>query len=70
MSWILLTGAPEDEMVHANYQVTQAAFELRPGFKRWYEIADGRFGLLYHPGDRFDEATDAQVEFLRSQLDA
>ncbi|MFH0982747.1 MAG: hypothetical protein V2A79_14580 [Planctomycetota bacterium] len=43
---------------------------LMPSFKRWYEIADGHFGLLYHPGDRFDEATNVQVEFLRSQLDA
>ena len=66
---ILLMVAPEDEMVHADYQVTQQAFELMPGFKRWYEIADGHFGLLYHPGVRFDEATSVQVEFLRSQLD-
>ena len=67
---IFLMAAPEDEMIHANYQVTQQAFELMPSFKRWYEIADGHFGLLYHPGDRFDEATNVQVEFLRSQLDA
>lgn len=67
---VLLMVAPEDEMIHANYQVTQQAFELLPGFKRWYDIADGHFGLLYHPGDRFEEAANVQAEFLRSQLEA
>ena len=67
---VLLMVAPEDEMVHANYQVTRQAFELMPGPKRWYEIADGHFGLLYQPGDRFDEATSVQTEFLHLQLDS
>ena len=62
--------APEDEIVHADYQVTQQAFKLMPGFKRWYDIAEGHFGLLYHPGDRFDGAASVQREFFRSQLDA
>ena len=30
----------------------------------------GRDALLYHPGDRFDEAASVQSEFFRSQLDA
>ena len=67
---VLLMVAPEDEMPHANYQVTKRAFELMPGFKRWYDIADGHFGLLYHPGERFDEAASVQAQFLREQLDA
>jgi len=67
---VLLMVAPEDEMVHADYQVTQQAFKLMPGFKRWYDIAEGHFGLLYHPGDRFDEAVSVQSEFFRAQLDA
>jgi hypothetical protein len=67
---VLLMVASEDEMVHANYQVTRQAFELMPGHKRWYDIADGHFGLLYQPGDRFDEATSVQTEFLHLQLDA
>ncbi|HTO48696.1 MAG TPA: CocE/NonD family hydrolase [Burkholderiales bacterium] len=66
---VLLMVAPEDEMPHANYQVTKRAFELMPGFKRWYDIADGHFGLLYHPGERFDEAASVQAQFLREQLD-
>lgn len=66
----LLVVAPEDEMVHANYQVTKQAFESMPGVKRWHDIAGGHFGLLYHPGDRFDEAARVQSEFLRAQLDS
>ena len=65
---VLLMVAPEDEMVHADYEVARQAFELMPGFKHWHDIADGHFGLLYCPGARFDEATGVQSEFLRMQL--
>lgn len=67
---VLLMVAPEDEMVHADYGVTKRAFELMPHPKRWYDIADGHFGLSYHPGNRFDEAATAQNAFLKEQLDA
>ncbi len=67
---VLLMVAPEDEMVHANYEVTRGAFDLMPGRKTWYDIADGHFGLIYHPSDRFDEAVSVQVKFLREHLDA
>jgi hypothetical protein len=60
--------APEDEMVHADYEVARQAFELMPGFKRWHDIADGHFGLLHYPSERFDEATSVQTEFLHKQL--
>lgn len=67
---VLLMVAPEDEMVHANYQVTRQAFELMPTQKQWYDIAGGHFGLLCHPGPRFDEASGLQATYLRDQLDA
>lgn len=57
-------------MIHANYQVTRQAFDLLPGVKHWYDIADGHFGLHYHPGSRFDEASRVQAQFLRSALGA
>jgi len=66
----LLMAAPEDEMVHANYEVTRRAFDLIPAPKRWYDIADGHFGLLYFPSDRFDEASTVQAAFLKEQLGA
>ena len=67
---MLLMVAPEDEMVHANPAGAKAAFELLAGPKRWYEIADGHFGLLYPASERFREASQAQAEFLRGYLAA
>jgi len=65
---VLLMVAPADEMVHANVEVSRHAFELLAGPKRWVDIDDGHFGLLYHPGARFDEAAGIQAAFLRQQL--
>ena len=65
---MLLLAAPDDEMVHANYEVTKRAFALIQTHKRWYDIADGHFGLLYFPSDRFDEASTVQAAFLTEQL--
>lgn len=67
---ILLMVALQDEMVHANYQVARQAYDLIPGVKRWYDIADGHFGLLYYPSSRFDEAVSVQAQFFCEQLDA
>ena len=67
---VLLMVAPEDEMLHANYGVARQAFDLMPTPKRWYDIQDGHFGLLYYPSSRFDEASGVQADFLRTQLAA
>lgn len=64
----LFMVAPEDEMVHANPEVSRRAFELIPTRKVWHDIADGHFGLLYHPSARFDEAASIQAAFLCAQL--
>jgi hypothetical protein len=64
----LLMVAPEDEMVRANYAVARQAYELIPGRKQWYDIAGGHFGLLYYPGELFDEASRVQTEFLKKWL--
>lgn len=65
---VLLIVAPDDEMVHADYQVTRQAFNLMPGPKRWHDIAGGHFGLIYHPSELFDEATAIQTAFIRDWL--
>lgn len=67
---VLLMVAPQDEMIHADYDVARQAFALMPGFKTWYDIAGGHFGLLYHPGPLFDEAVSVQAEFFREHLHA
>jgi uncharacterized protein len=64
----MLMVAPEDEMVHCNPLVARRVFDLLGGEKLWQEIAGGHFGLLWHPGDLFDEASSAQTEFLMEHL--
>jgi acetyl esterase/lipase len=64
----LLMVAPEDEMLYANYSVARQAYELIPAPKQWYDIAGGHFGLLYYPGELFDEASRVQTEFLKKWL--
>jgi len=64
----LLMVAPDDEMAHANYQVAKDAFSLMPGSKEWYDIDGGHFGLLYYPGELFQEASRAQSEFFLKWL--
>jgi hypothetical protein len=64
----LMMVAPGDEMVHANPEVSRAAFELLGGDKEWYEIGGGHFGLLYHPSSLFDEASSVQASFLTRYL--
>lgn len=64
----LLMVAPEDEMVHANYSVVKQAYELFTGPKQWYDIAGGHFGLLYYPGELFEEAIHVQTQFLLKWL--
>jgi hypothetical protein len=64
----LFMASPSDEMVHANYQVTRQAYELLTCAKEWYDIEDGHFGLIYHPGERFEEASRGQVKFLSEAL--
>lgn len=64
----LLMVAPDDEMVHANPLVARKAFELLPGPKQWYEIADGHFGLLYPGSNRLREAAGAQADFFIRHL--
>jgi pimeloyl-ACP methyl ester carboxylesterase len=64
----LLMVAPEDEMVHANYSVARQTYELLSGPKEWYDIGGGHFGLLYYPGELYDEASRAQTQFLQKWL--
>jgi pimeloyl-ACP methyl ester carboxylesterase len=64
----LLMVAPEDEMVHANYSVTRQAYELLSGPKQWYDIAGGHFGLLYYPGELYEEASRVQTQFFQKWL--
>lgn len=65
---MLMMVAPEDEMVHCNYDVARAMFEAMPAVKEWHDIDGGHFGMLWYPGPLFDEATRVQADFLRRHL--
>ena len=65
---ILMMVAPNDEMTHANYEVSRLAYKLLPEPKQWHDIAGGHFGLLYHPSALFDEAARIQSSFLQRWL--
>ena len=64
----LLMVAPKDEMVHANPEVARHVYALLPGPKRWVDVRDGHFGLLYCPGERFMEVAGIQSAFLLEHL--
>lgn len=64
----LMMVAPNDEMIHADYEVSRLVYELMPEPKQWQDITGGHFGLLYHPSPLFDEASRAQTAFLERWL--
>lgn len=66
---ILMMVARDDEIANANPHVARQVFELIPDTrKQWYEIAGGHFGLLYFPGEIFEEASRAQAKFFNEHL--
>jgi len=64
----LMLVAPDDEMVHADYDVARLAYRLMPDPKEWHDIDGGHFGLLHDPSPLFDEATRIQTEFFKRWL--
>lgn len=45
-----------------------AVFERISGPRKWVDIDGGHFGLLWHPSDLFDQASRAQIGFLKAYL--
>ena len=65
----LMIASPQDEMRAANPEVARLAFDaLASEAKTWMAIDGGHFGLLWHPGELFDQASAAQCEFLKAHL--
>jgi uncharacterized protein len=65
---LLMMIAPEDEMPGASPEISGAAYRAVPGSKELIEIEGGHFGLLWHPSDLFDQASQAQRDFLVRNL--
>jgi uncharacterized protein len=59
----MMTGK-NDEMVHCNPVVQKTVYDAIGAPKEFYEINGGHFGLLYAPGDLFDESAARQTDFL------
>jgi uncharacterized protein len=57
-----------DEMVHCNRSVQTAVFDKIKAPKDFYEVDGGHFGLLWHPGELFDEAVNYQIDFLKRHV--
>jgi len=60
----LFVIASHDEMPGASSTVARSVFERLPGPKELIELDGGHFGLLYHPGALFDQASSAECDFL------
>lgn len=65
---ILMVVATNDEMKGANTTVTKLVFDRVTQPKEWVDIDGGHFGLLYYPGELFDQSSRAQINFLKKHL--
>lgn len=65
---VLMMIGRNDEMIHCNPAVQRAVFEKLTAPKEWYEIDGGHFGLLWHPGELYDEAAAKQTAFLKDVM--
>jgi len=64
----LIMAGRDDEMVHCNPRVTQAVFGFMRCPKKWADVDGGHFGLLYHPSEIFQQASEGQCAFLLEAL--
>ena len=65
---LLMIIAIQDEMPGAESDIARMVFDAAPQPKELVEIDGGHFGLLYHPGSLFEQASNAQKDFLRKYL--
>jgi fermentation-respiration switch protein FrsA (DUF1100 family) len=65
---LLMQISPNDEMPGAKTEIARMVFDLAPEPKELMEIDGGHFGLIYYPGPIFDQAMNAQKDFLIRHL--
>jgi hypothetical protein len=58
-------GEPRQEI---NPWVQCRGFRDAITFEVWYDLDGGHFGLIYYPGELFDEASRVQAEYLTRYL--
>jgi len=65
---LLMVVPYEDEMPYCSADIARQVYEMAPGPKRLHQVDGGHFGLLYYPSPLFDDASKAQVDFLREHF--
>jgi uncharacterized protein len=65
---VLMQISPFDELPGANPAVARTVFAAVQGPKELVEIDGGHFGLLHHPSQWFDDASQGQRDFLLRHL--
>lgn len=65
---LLALIATGDEMPGAEEAISRMTYECVPGDKELHPLDGGHFGLLWHPGPIFDEASRIQRGFLERHL--
>jgi len=66
---LLIILANDDEMEGANSDVVRQAFEIAPQPKKLLEVDGGHFGIIHYPSPLFDQASKAQVDFLKEHFE-
>jgi fermentation-respiration switch protein FrsA (DUF1100 family) len=65
---LLMVVAYDDEMGGANSDVSRYAYQIAPHPKKLVEVDGGHFGIIHYPSPLFDQASQAQVDFLIKHL--
>lgn len=65
---LLMIIAEEDEMQGCDSRMARMSFDAAPQPKELVEVDGGHFGLLYYPSPLFDQAGNAQRDFLMRHL--
>ena len=65
---LLMVISPDDEITGAEAEISRLVYNLVQGPKEWFEIEGGHFGLLYYPSPIFDQASKAEINFLKKYL--
>ena len=65
---LLMVIAYDDEMENANSDIARIAYQAAPQPKELLEVDGGHFGIIHYPSPLFNEASEAQIDFLDKQL--
>lgn len=65
---LLMVVAYDDEMENANSDIARSAYRAAPQPKKLVEVDGGHFGIIHYPSPLFNQASEAQIDFLNQRL--